>query len=478
MNRKLVLVAAVAASAIALSARSQELVHFEKGPPVNLVQLASEVPMPVRPRTQQHAAGREVPYAIAPATLDPQPLADPVTKPAIAAPAIAAGFTSDASRVLDPADAGGAVGRQHVVGVSNEGFSIHSRAGAKLLYISLMHFWFIDASLDIYDPRIVYDARGDRWITMAILDERELAIAVSRTGDPTGTWDRWYLPLRGADFSRLALTRDTVMFATHVGDFFDANVYSVDKSALYAAPATLPVRTYAAWVGFVPVHAPDAALEYVVGGFNGRLTVKRLDTIDRPWREVQAGFSVITTPWMSAQKGATRSLDLGFGWIESAVWHDGFIHLVQTALLSSNDGNHTRSGILWWKFDAETGGSVTNGLISEESGKTNRGFASLAVNKAGAMLIAYARVSADEYPSAAFTYVDANGRMSEERTIKTGESAASTFTGRWGDYTGVAIDPVKPLDFWTFQIYGANGKWNTWIANVKGGKARRRAIRH
>ena len=478
MNRKSALLAAIVAFAVAFSARSQEIVHFEKGPAVDLRELAKQAPMPVRARSKQHVKPLELPYQIAPAWLEAEPQADQVTKPVISAPPVTLAFTADNSRVLDPADSSGAAGKDHIVALSNEGFSIHNRSGQRLLYTSLMQFWFIDRALDIYDPRIVYDARNDRWITMAIMDEREVAVAVSRTGDPTGTWDRWYLPVPGCDFSRLALTRDTVMFSTNVDYDGRGTIWSVNKSALYAAPASLPAKAYEAFMQHVPVSGPDTAEEWVVQGSHGDLSVNRLQTMfSQPWRRVVSSTDFFTTNWMSSQKGSTRELDLGFGWIENAVLHDGVLYAVQTGLIEDAD-RRVRAGIAWWKVSMDPKGGLVTGFISEESGRTNRAFPSVAVNSAGAMLITYSRVSADEHPTAVLTYVDASGRMSEERVIKAGDSPAGTFSGRWGDYTATVSDPVNTADFWAMQIYGTNGKWHSVVAQVKGGKARRRAIRH
>ena len=455
--------------AISFPLFSQEVVHFKRAASVTLRELADLPPVRLH-RSRQHADRTPLPRLALTSISEAE--VNFTAKATIAAPAVITGFRSNRAQVMDPPDSSGAVGKHHVVGLSNEGFVIQARNGANLHEALLTQFWFIERRLDVYDPRIVYDIRADRWITMAIIDEREIAIAVSRTGDPAGPWDRWYLNQPTADFSRLVLTRDTVIFATHVGDR-EALVFSVSKKALYDAPESLPVRKYPAFIGVTPVSAPDDAVEYVVMPDNGSISVKRLESTS--WLKIQGSFAWYGTYWIARQKGSSRLLECGFGWMEDATYRNGFLYAVQTGIAPQISNN--ASGIVWWKLRPDTGTNVQIGFIGDGAGVVNRAYPSHAVNDSGAMLIAYSRLSADEYPSAAATYVDSAGLMSEERMLKAGESPGAIFSGRWGDYTTTILDP-NGTDFWTAQIYGVDQNWSTWWSHVSRSKGRQRSVRH
>ncbi len=94
-----------------------------------------------------------------------------------------------------PADPHGAVGQNHICHVVNVSIQCHLKDGTSVFAESLDSF-FSDGD-DLFDPRIVYDAREDRFVVLvlskvddgtALNDRSEMLLAVSDDGDPAGTW--------------------------------------------------------------------------------------------------------------------------------------------------------------------------------------------------------------------------------------------------------------------------------------------------
>jgi hypothetical protein len=390
-----------------------------------------------------------------------------------APPPVVASFASDTSRILSPADASGAVGPDHVVSASNNGIVVHHRDGTKLTQLSLTSFWSGATFADVYDPRITYDAAADRWVTVAIRNEASLLLAVSGDGNPTGTWSRYSIALDGCDFSRIALTRDSVLVATVVGESGYQFVFSFLKNILYTRPATLAYRQTSVPGSAMVVHAPDLAAEYVVMAGLESLAVRRIDSGALPvWRYYHAGFD-----WDDAfgakgqQRGSNNRLDLGYSEVEAASMRGDAIYAVHRV----GSGPRTPDGnaLLLWKVKPdETEGAEVHIL----DGAAAYSYPALAVNRLGGVLVAYSTMSSTTYPSTAYAYLDPSGRLTASRTLRDGDSAILN-TDRWGDYTTVVDDPRSDRDFWAMQISSANNAWQTWWSQIRVPASKRRLVR-
>jgi hypothetical protein len=386
----------------------------------------------------------------------------------IPVPAISTRFSSIGSAPLTPGDAAGAVGKDYVVTATNAGIVVHSRSGAQLAATPLNAFLAVvpgDTTGTYTDPRIAYDAGNDRWIVFGLRYPTYPILAVSNTGDPRGAWTRYRIDsskfANGVDFSRLALTRDTIVAVTYEDGTGGGYPLSIRKSDLYALPATLTLKQYLAGADAIPVSGEDSEFEYILNeGPNNGLIIRRLDQLSLPAKSVAGAF-----PWNQAetpapQLGSSRRLDTGFLDIEVAVIRAGIVYAVNATAMSSP----TRTSIIWWKFDAETGKRLGGGLIDDAAGGKYYAYPSLAVNRAGGMLIGFSTFSASQYPSAGYIYIDPLGAISNEGVLKTGESPSSS--GRWGDYSTTLVDPLDDATFWTFQEAAAENHWVGWWGKI------------
>ena len=459
---------------------AQEIVYARALPTASFADLARLDLPPQAPRVRAHKSLPPLRPGIA-RTTDYAPLPVPAAEASIAPPPYQLAFTSGTSRQLSPADASGAVGRTHVVGAYNAGLVMHDRGGNIVGSATLRQFWATSQLVgDQYDPRIAYDPQNDRWIVMAVDREEALLFAVSESGDPTGTWKRYEVtfgPFDYVDFTRIAVTRDTVVLATCIGtaEYNETSVLlSINKSDLYGTASPMPMRKHEFHGNpeVVPVQGETSPVEYVVTLDFPDIRVGRLDQ-PNTWRRVGGPSWIQHATFILPQLATGAVLDAGFARVEAAAFRNGSIYAVTTV---GGDSGATHSGIAWARINPETLAS-TWGLVHDPEGKIHYAYPSIAVNANGAMLIGFGTFSHLQYPSAAYVYGDVLGRTSTPVTIRSGDSAV-VITDRWGDYTTTVTDPLEPGTFWTVQICSNQNTWGTVWAKVEQPLGRRRSVRH
>ncbi len=153
-----------------------------------------------------------------------------------------------------------------------------------------------------------------------------------------------------------------------------------------------------------------------------------------------------------------RGLDFeyrdGFGWL--------------TNLVSCNPGAGTVNCVQWGQIDVATASVEQAGVFGTDG--DYRIFPDLAVNSCGDMMVGYTKTTSSSFPGiwvAGRQAADPPGTMQGEIEIKAGEVAFGS--GRWGDYTGMAIDP-DGLTFWYLGEYSKNipnqPSWGTFVGSV------------
>jgi asparagine N-glycosylation enzyme membrane subunit Stt3 len=132
---------------------------------------------------------------------------------------------------------------------------------------------------------------------------------------------------------------------------------------------------------------------------------------------------------------------------------------------------------------AADGGTLGGDDISSADATTF--FPAIAVNAYGDAAVGFSASSPDMYAGAFAAKRlagDAPGTFGSTQTIKAGEDYyLRTFGGsrnRWGDYSGIALDPSNQKFFWAFNLYaaprsdepdsrGEDGRWGTAWGRVK-----------
>jgi hypothetical protein len=100
---------------------------------------------------------------------------------------------------------------------------------------------------------------------------------------------------------------------------------------------------------------------------------------------------------------------------------------------------------------------------------------SIAMDKKGDIALGYSRssTSAGDYPSIYYAGQSAGGPLGtteSEALIQPGGGSQLQSSGRWGDYSSMALDGGDLCTFWyTTEYYpvGGSSAWFTWIASLK-----------
>ncbi|HYV31408.1 MAG TPA: hypothetical protein VEO53_09920, partial [Candidatus Binatia bacterium] len=417
-------------------------------------------------------------------------------------------------------DTQGAVGPNHLVATLASQVRIQDRFGGVIHTVSLNGFWGAVGNSNVFDPRVVYDPFGQRFITTAIsnpgTNNSSLLIAVSQTSDPTGNWFQRAVRVDlmsqiTADSPNVGLTKDWITVQANMLDktnyfFFSSEIWVFNKAGLYAGgPATFSHFRYNA-PGLNEANALVPAVNYdntyptnfMVANWNGNaggLGYLRLFSISGP-----VGAEVFTDygtnglfvngaplgnpPWESfsatggniaPQLGTTNKIFIGDARMQNVIYRNDALWCVQHVFLPADVA--TRSSLQWWVFT--TGATlVQRGLVDDGSGATFYAYPSIAVNQDEDVLIGYSRFSASQFPSANYafhsSFPDGPGSLRGEVFLKAGEAkffVNNAGINHWGDWSATVVDPINDTEFWTIQEYASapvagTDRWGTWWGRV------------
>ena len=222
--------------------------------------------------------------------------------PAPLSPAPASSFQALADdNTAIPPDTHGAVGPSHLMTVLNTQVRIQDRTGAVLSTASMDGFWASLGSPSAFDPKIVYDPYGGRWIFAASANGNSTAsavlIGVSQTSDPTGMWNLFSVHADAtnatwADYTSVGFNKDWIvvnmnMFTVNAGAFRQSNIWVFTKASLYNnITPSAPFRLFADTSGsstLVPAltYEPTPTLDtlYLVDVFTSSTGTLRIGTI-------------------------------------------------------------------------------------------------------------------------------------------------------------------------------------------------------
>jgi hypothetical protein len=163
---------------------------------------------------------------------------------------------------VEPPDQALCVGNGFILEGVNDAFAVYGENGRLIAGPAQANAFFgVDFSLNVSDPRCIYDSASNRWFVTMIeypndFSSNHLKIAVSQTGDPTGAFNLYDVDVTndGADFfvgdcpclgDQPLIGADAAGFyistnAFGVFSFEGAQVYVLSKAAL-AAGAPTPV---------------------------------------------------------------------------------------------------------------------------------------------------------------------------------------------------------------------------------------------
>jgi hypothetical protein len=415
-----------------------------------------------------------------------------------------------------PPDPELAVGPNHIIAVVNVAFRIYDKSGAPLSPPILFASLFgalpgCNQTSQIFDPNVLYDEAADRFI-LAIdqqagntpgSNQSHYCLAVSVNGDPTGSWYGYKFSMNNSnsahwmDYPHAGVGRDAIYMGGNMftlgGFFAGSRVWAFNKVEIYNGAAATPRERAISAIhgtpqpiklhGFAQGSWPNDNRHYILAekGYDGRthtLFAWRDPFGANTFTQVSEfnldNYTGVTTgfPPNAPQSGGGaiqtndhRPLDFeyrnGYGWT--------------TAVIGCNDGGGSAVNCVRWAQIALSSGAVVQAGVIRSPGQ-HRYFPDLAVNHCNDMLVGYTKSSEASYPGIWYAGREAGdtpGTLRAELQLKGGETAYQSFDSapyRWGDYTGMTIDPDGQT-FWYLGEYSkninANAKWGTYVGSVQ-----------
>ena len=201
-----------------------------------------------------------------------------------------------------PPDPVGDVGPNHYLAMANSHFAIYDKTGVKLYpsgattaaAINTIWSGFGGAcqTENAGDPVVLYDQLADRWLVSQFTAAGPTfynCVALSVTGDPTGSWQRYAVSTGGnfPDYPKYGVWSDGYYITTREflgtgGAFQGAGVYALDRTQMLAgnlAPTVISFRTatspaYNPGDGLLPADIdgttlpPAGSPEYILGAMD------------------------------------------------------------------------------------------------------------------------------------------------------------------------------------------------------------------
>ena len=430
-----------------------------------------------------------------------------------------------------PPDPHGAAGPNHVVNVVNTSIQWYTKSGTQQYNHQLEDFFTsLSPVNDGFDPKVIYDQYEGRFLVVTLErqddddgndtgdsdDTSRILVAVSDDNDPNGTW--YYTAINSkiningtdtwADYPGFAVDDKAVYITTNMfgfgstGTYQDHYLWIIDKGTTggFYAGGTASVTAGSAGgpsggtiqpahiFGTPPTNMGTYLVIYsgISGGGTEYLYVGQLtDPLGSPnvtWNSYSLGDIDDTATAMpdAPQNGAADLIETNDRRTLNAVWRNNALW-VATTIVPGSGADAGQATAHWIELDAD-GATISLSDQGNAGGEdiatgTYTFFPSVMVDSCGNMALGFAASASTIYPGAYYAgrfAGDSAGTLQSSGTLAAGtDYYVRTFGGsrnRWGDYTGISLDPSNESTFWVYNQYamtrgtvllGEDGRWAT-----------------
>jgi N-acetylneuraminic acid mutarotase len=416
-----------------------------------------------------------------------------------------------------PPDTNGYVGDNQYVQIVNTGLQVFNKTtgASELGPISIESIWSgfggVCENQGGGDPVVMYDQISNRWVISELGDQSQPTdecVAVSTSDDATGSYNRYDFNLASIfgnnfyDYPKLSVWPDAYYMSFNIFNasgtaFLGPQPFAMDRTAMLAGQPASIISTGtlsptddqlmpASFDGSIlpPSGAPNPFTEigtnptwhlwrFHVDFTNpSSSTFTDAGTLDPgPFNVVCGGSAGACVP----QAGVPDQLDtLGDRSMYRNAYRrfpDGHEALVGNMTVDSNGV----AGIKWYQINNATSG--TPGFVQDSTYQpddTYRWMGSAAMDASGDIAVGFSASSSSINPQIRYA-----GRLATDPPNTLGQGEATLFAGtgsqtdtnsRWGDYSGLTVDPTDGCTFWyTNEYYTTNSSfnWHTRIGSFK-----------
>lgn len=406
-------------------------------------------------------------------------------------------FSGQASSYY-PSDANGAVGPNHFMQTINCVYAIYSKTGTLVAGPSNLNTLFSGVTGATYndgDPVVLYDEMADRWVVceFSISGSNDyMLMAVSQTNDPTGSWYRYSFDVADMpDYEKMAVWPDGYYMG--MNNSIGNDIYVFQRSQML-------VGGTAQFVGFdnpnrpttidgfmcvppidndgsaAPTGMPGMFItindDAIAGGSDQLWLYKLTVNWATPSSSTFARTQQLTVPAFDSnfgndwdnikQPGTTRELDAIPQVVMNAPQYRNFGTYHTIVCCHTVDVDATdHAGVRWYELRSTDGSSWSlrqTGTYAPDA--HSRWMASIRLNGQNEIGLGYSISSTSVYPGIRYTgqsstaYAAGAGVMDlAEQTVVTATTSQTRYN-RWGDYSGMSVDPTDNKTFWYTTQYG------------------------
>ena len=401
-----------------------------------------------------------------------------------------------------------AVGPNHLMALVNRFFAVFTKDGSNLQQI-YGPTWFnnVAPGNNAFDPKVIYDHFDDRWVMVWLAVDRDtlnptshILISVSDDSDPNGTWCNFATrgDLNGSttsgfwsDYQGLGFDEDAVYVVPNQFPFESGSVHVklriLPKSDLY--DPSCPAVTY---TDFWDLRDPDnlstpvftvrpavtfgsPGVEYLINDSRfttgTTMTLWSLTNPLSPTPTLTAADVPVTTrlspPNANQLGGSSILISVGGARVRNLVYRDGSVWTAHS--VADATGQYARARYV--RID------VTGPTLLEDVSFGSSGcwlyYPAITADANDNMSMVYNQSCLDTYIDIRYTgRRPADSELRPSAMLKAGEANYVKDFGsgrnRWGDYSGVAIDPADPTRTWMYSEYASSpaNTWSTWFGEV------------
>lgn len=389
-----------------------------------------------------------------------------------------------------PPDPWVAASPSFVVQTVNAQVKVWDRNGVELLSVPDWALFGLPADQIPSDPRIVWDAVHGRWVGVLISVKNDssyatnyLTVIVSDTADPTLGWTMIPVSYSGEfpDFPSLASSGDKIVVADNLYDssnvFLGADLntftwasilgggaltYNYCEDASFGNPRAAQVLSASNDVHVILESVSDSHQSYVrLGGSGTCASTTNLTDLTS-----SNGLDAFALPPDPRQVGADTISNAVDERPTDAVWQAGRLWWVSTFPVTYDAGSTWNDEVvLWGTTTTATGAPAGSSIIGIQPGDGIDAFmGGVGLSRNGSVFVTYSQSSATD-PVALYANQVAGGLLGTP--VLLASSGAASSSERWGDFAGVAMDPVGTGAVWaSHMVAGADGAWKTVVARL------------
>ncbi len=379
----------------------------------------------------------------------------------------------------------------------------------------------------LFDPKVIYDQYNNRFLVVALestdtadgdpSNTSRILIAVSDDSDPNGTWyfhainslinisgsDSW------ADYPGFAIDNQAIYVTANMYTFGGSPAYQgarlwiINKTPFYTGgAASVNVYDPSSAVGQAattaqPAHmfgTPSSGVGTFLVRYSGysAATIEYLSVIrvDNPLTSPSFSHQFISlgnidfTPTAipdAPQPMTTTLIETNDRRALHAVWRNNSLW-ASTTVLPPSGSDAGQATAYWVRVNTSNLASLTvadqgNAGGNDIDAGAYTYFPSIVVDQFGNMALGFALSSPNHYPGAYFTgrfSTDPPGTVQSTSVLAAGQGVYKRTFGypsnRWGDYSGISLDPSDGKTIWIFNEYaltpgtiflGESGRWGT-----------------